>query len=302
MAVPKRQSMQQELARFMLGVGDGERIPPVAALSQQLGVGTGTVQSALQALADSGALTLTPRGHLGTTVSDRHLPTLWRMSGSGSLECSMPLPISLEMSSIATAFQAAAGALGVEARLSFFQGVRRRLEEMRRGRADAVVGSCAALETLAGEHDHIESLGAFSFYARDSVVIVTRRGDDVKRTGRIPIDRHSFDHSFLTETEFPDAELVDASYPLIPEMVVNGDCDAAIWHQSSASPLLVATGISIHPLARLTSADLEPLSQAAVLTTDGTRGAAALVHEIVNHSEFDVTRRAVLNRQAVPEY
>lgn len=302
MAEPKRQSMQHELARFMLAIDQGSRIPPVSALSKRLGVGSGTVQTALGTLVDAGAIRLTARGHLGTTLSGRDPALLWQMSGSGPVECSMPLPISLEMSSIATAFKAGAAMVGVDSRLSFFQGAHRRMDELRHGLTDAVVGSTAALSALKHEGDVVESLDDYSFYARDSVVVITRRGEDVNRTGRIPIDRRSFDHGALTQGEFPGGCFVDASYPLIPEMIVSDECDAAIWHQSSASPLLIATGISIHPLVRLTQAEIEPLSRAAVVSVQPGRGASALVHDIITHPVFDAKRRAVLNREAVPEY
>jgi hypothetical protein len=52
------------VARRLLGVGAGEQIPTVT----EIGVGSGTVQAALRALREAGAISLCSHGHLGTTL------------------------------------------------------------------------------------------------------------------------------------------------------------------------------------------------------------------------------------------
>lgn len=294
--------VQQALARVMLRAPDGDRLPTVTQLCRDFGVGSGTVQSAMRALADQEAVSIVARGHLGTAVVSRNLCLLWQLSGAGPLECSMPLPMSLEITGLAAAFHAVADELRVQLRFSFSQGIRRRFKALEDGRTDVVVGSTTAVASLVRPDDRVLDLNDYSFYAMDSVVVLTRSGESVDRRGRVPIDRNSLDHSSLTKAEFPEAKFVDAAYTMVPELLVRGDVDAAVWHRTSASPLLNASGVDMHPLEHLSPTDLAPVSRASLLVADGERGAGDLIDLIVRDPLFQQVQREVIDQKRTPEY
>lgn len=290
------------VARHLFAVPVGGQIPTVSTLSRAVGAGSGTVQAALQTLRESGAVELASHGHLGTTLVQRDLAALWAAAGHGPLEGFLPLPTSMEFAGLATALAEVFRDAGVGLSLSFRQGVRRRFESLERGRTDFVACSVAAARELPPSGHRVIELPEHTFYARDAVVVITRVGATPSPDGRVPIDRNSHDHVALTESEFPAAQLIDAPYGQIPELIVRGEADAAVWHRTSSSPLLVATGLSIHPLSRPAAADADEISRAALVTRSGDPARDAVFDAVIDVDRVAAIQQDVLENGKVPTF
>lgn len=87
--------------------GAGARLPRVRDVAELLGVGNGTVQSALRLLEEAGAIKTVARGHLGTFLVGSDRAALWRLSGLGAVQAAMPLPHSRRFEGLATGLRAA---------------------------------------------------------------------------------------------------------------------------------------------------------------------------------------------------
>lgn len=237
---------RRHVAGRLLATEQGQRIPTTAELASGAGVGHGTIAAALQSLTDDEAVHTSSHGHQGTVLRGRDVLKLWAAAGRGPLTGVLPLPQSREFSGLATAVSVLADRHGISAQLLYRQGATQRVEALRSGRVDWVAASAPAVAT-EGPDLASTVLPPHTYYGRDAVVVITASGRGVDPTGRVPIDRSSHDHARLTQAAFPDANLVDAPYLSIPELVTSGEADAAVWHRTSSSPLLVAAGLDLHP-------------------------------------------------------
>jgi YhfZ C-terminal domain/Helix-turn-helix domain len=289
------------VARRLLPVPVGDQIPTVTELETELRVGSGTVQAALRSLREAAAIELSSHGHRGTKLVDRNLAALWEATGGGAIQGVLPLPTSPEFSGLATGLAEAFERAGVRLNLTFRQGVRYRLAALEEGRVDFVVCSAPSARALGGAHRAVY-LPQHTFYARDAVVVITRSGEKPDPRGRVPIDHNSRDHSVLTEAEFPDATLADAPYTLIPELVVHGEADAAIWHRTSASPLLTASGLDIHPRLRPPPPEGDEISRAALVMRADDAARTAVLEAVVDPAAIAEVQRQVLERKRVPGF
>jgi hypothetical protein len=302
---PRQQRAAQTVARRLLACPQGGRVPTITVLAAEAGTGVGTVQAALRLLTSAGAVALSSHGHKGTVLEHRDVARLWAVAAGGPMVGLLPLPTSLEFTGLATALASAAEAAGLPLSMTFRHGAGPRLELLRSGRADFMIASAAFADSCASTELAAMVLPPYTYFAADSVVVVTRAGELPADARRVAIDRASFDHSRLTGAEFPDRELIDASTPQIPELVARRDVDAAVWHDSNSSALSVATGLSVHPLSRPSPSAEVRASRAAVITTAGTDGVStvsAILEELVDADALERIQREVVERKRMPSF
>lgn len=302
--VPRRQAVAAALvARRLISIPEGERIPTVAELAAESGTGTGTVQAALKLLTDDGAIKLSRRGHLGTIMVERDLGRLWGAASPGPVIGILPLPGSIEFSGLATAVSAAFRKAEVPLNLAFRLGTRVRIEFLTSGAADFIACSLAFAQTLEPGRFATLDLGPATYYTLNSVCVVTRANETPDPRGRVAVDRLSHDHEARTEAEFPEAQMIECPYPQIPSALLRGEVDAAIWHRTSSSPIEVASGLAIHEVARPEPAMAEELSHAVLLTlNDSSSPARALLEEVVDPGQAAGIAADVIAQKRVPEF
>jgi hypothetical protein len=289
------------VARAVLGVPIGGQLPPTTSLARTAKAGNGTIQAALRALEDSGAVAFTAHGASGRALGARNLPNLWTASGRGALTGVMPLPESREFAGLATGLALLAERSELPFQILFRQGSTVRLRFLESDRVDFVVLSDQVAQSVAGTVDGW-SLGPFTYYGQDSVAVITSTGRSVDYHGRVPIDRNSSDHVSLTMREFPEAQLVDTPYLFIPELVVRGDLDAAIWHQNSSSPLLTASGLSIHPLRSAGPQRDDALDRASIVWRTNDPGVGQLLEETFKNAELEAIQKEVIDGLRIPQF
>lgn len=290
------------VAEQLLGVEEGGRIPTTAELAARAGVGAGTVQAALKTLQDSGAVTLSTHGHLGTTLVARDVPGLWLACERGGVVGVVPLPQTLDFAGLATALTELFEDGGIPLHLTFRQGSMTRIEMVETGRADFIVLSAMAARSLDGTRFRIIELPPNTFYRQGSLVVITRSGENPEPGGRIAIDRYSYDHTLLTNAEFPSGNYVDARYIRIPEMVTSGEVDAAVWHDSSSSPLSTATDLALHALQRPMPVDESVLSAAAFVSRANEAGVHAALAAVLDVDRLIKVQRAVVAGERIPSF
>jgi hypothetical protein len=297
----KSETARQVVAGRLFGAAVGERIPTTAELAGAAEVGYGTIAGVLKSLSDDGIVTVTTHGAQGSRLVSRDAVRLWRAAGRGPLLGVLPLPASPEFSGLATAVTVLAERWDLPVQLLYRQGAGERFEFLRTGQVDWI-GASKGARRISGAGVAHRTLAPFTYYGRNAVVVITAVGCEPKPRGRVPIDRRSYDHTALTEAEFPDATYVETPYLAIPEMVVAGEVDAAVWHQTSSSPLLVATGLEIHPLRRPSPADADGSSCAALYWRVDDVAAATLIDEVLRPEDVQRIQQEVIAGERMPQY
>jgi hypothetical protein len=273
------------IASAALSIRVGDRLPNISNLRIDVGVGAGTVQSALRQLQTQGALQIDTQKRRGTFLVQRDVAMLWSISDLGPLVIAMPLPSAWEFYGLASGLQAELDRLGVPVSMIYAHGSTERLHSLTAGRADIVVTSAFAadrqLEQFPGTRT-VFRLPPGTYYGRDSVVVMSRvplsqLGDDA----RIGIDPNSVDHSSMTEAEFPDRPYVRVSYSQLPLALRRGAVDAAVWHRSALWLSLDDQGLQTSPLtSRIAQEIADATSPAALIVRDSQTPAASVLRDI----------------------
>lgn len=289
------------LANAALSLPLGAQVPTTAELARLAGTGGGTVQAALRVLEDSGAIQTSSHGSSGRRLVAKDSSALWRASGRGALTGVMPLPDTREFAGLATALSEAAERGGIPFQLLFRQGSRVRLRFLESKRVDFTVASSSVAHAQSSRTAML-TLAPHTYYRKASVVVITRVGNAVGTPTRVPVDRNSADHVTLTSREFPDAEMVDTPYAFIPESVVGGQFSAAVWHQSNSSPLLVAAGISIHPLERPPASETEALDRASIVWRSDDTPVGATIGGLFDAATLERIQKEVMDGRRIPQF
>ena len=301
MTTPKP-DVRAHVAKVLLSREVGQRIPTVQELQGSIGAGTGTVVKALRTLQDSGAVTLTARGHQGTVVKDRDVGQLWNAAALGNFRMTLPPQGPVEQQGILEVVQNALQEMGVSVLFDFRPGARTRLEDVYHERVHATVTSAGALARHRTELPGLAGvdLGPGTFYSNGSLVVVEHATRVPQGRLRVGIDRKSDDHLRLSEAEFgsQDPEYVQCPFVLAPAAVLAGDVDSAVWHSMPTVIPPELAGLRLSPLATEAGQDVVRQISPAVIVTRGLDPGVNALLRAVQPSDVARTQNRLLKAAA----
>lgn len=292
------------IARELLSLRQGERIPRVQDYARKLHIGNGTVQAALHLLENSGAVKLAAAGHKGTYLVDMDYRRLWSVGGRSTLYGSMPLPYSRRYEGLATGLYGAVRKEGPPLALSYMRGARNRLAALHERHVDLVVLSAFAYEQAAQE----ESLAVVIRLGRDTYAAHALILRDAQARGlddgmRVGVDPSSVDQQLLIEAEAENHTVtaVEVGYMHAAEMLQRGEIDATIWNvdelpvrfpQLKVVPLQTSRAQAIARLA----------SEAVLVTRAGSTDVNQIAHALIDWEAVLRIQRDVVAGQRYPSY
>ncbi|MFC9232198.1 GntR family transcriptional regulator YhfZ [Streptomyces decoyicus] len=289
--------------------GAGARLPRVRDVAELLGVGNGTVQSALRLLEEAGAIKTVARGHLGTFLTGSDRAVLWRLSGLGTVRAALPLPYSRRFEGLATGLRAAFEEAGAPFAITFLRGAAARVTALAEGRAELAVLSRSAADRLTGRQsvELITDLGPGTYVGAHGLVL--RPGVTLDAPGlRIAVDDASEDQRMLAERVFahrPGVAWVPCSASQVREALAQGRADATVWNLDEV-PGQLGAEVQVLPLGDELTHDLAVRHTSAALIgrTGEAAGAGALsaVRDAVDLSAVTAVQDEVLRGERVPAY
>jgi hypothetical protein len=230
------------IAKELIQVLEGERIPRISDFTEKLTLGRGTVQGALKVLEDLHAISLESRGHLGTFLIKRDLNLLYEIAGIGPLVGVMPLPYSRKYEGLATGIVESIEEIHKKSGLAFMRGARNRLEALKSRRYDFAIMSVLAAEEAISESDSLEilrALGPETYVTSHKVFFSDQKQKHITAGMRVGIDYSSPDQANITllECEGLDVEFIEVNYMHLFSMLKNGSIDAAVWNSDETRAL-----------------------------------------------------------------
>ncbi|MFG2174948.1 GntR family transcriptional regulator YhfZ [Streptomyces niveus] len=296
----------QQLAALLLNHEPDTRLPRVRDFAEELGVGNGTVQAALQLLETAGAIRTTARGHLGTFLVDSDRSVLWRLSGLGTLLAAMPLPYSHRYEGLATGLRAAFEQAGAPFAITFMRGAGTRTTALIEGKVDLVVLSRFAADRLIEERpvELVADLGPGTYVGAHGLLL--RHGASLETDGlRVAVDHASEDQRILAERVFAgraDIRWVEASYMQLRDLFAHDRVDATLWNLDEVQDRLGA-GVDVLPLGDEVTRDLSSRNSSAAII-GRTEGAKALgaVRDSLDLSLVTTCQAEVLRGERAPSY
>jgi hypothetical protein len=256
------------IARELISLRRGERIPRVQDFARKLQIGNGTVQAALHFLENAGAVKLASAGHKGTYLVEVDYQRLWSVGGRSTIYGSMPLPYSRRYEGLATGLYSAVSKDGPPLALSYMRGARNRLAALRERHVDLVVLSAFANEQVAREWplEVVVRLGPGT-YAEHALIIRDGVPGRLENGMRVGIDPSSIDQQLLIEAEAEGCAIVtvEVGYMHAAEMLLRGEIDATIWNIDEVSVRFPE--LKVVPLRTARAQAIARLAGEAVLVT-----------------------------------
>lgn len=278
--------VSRELARDLLTLRPGDRIPTVTEYQERLGAGSGTVQHALRELRNSGAIKLRARGHQGSFIEEENLAQLWIAAGLGPIRVIVTAPGAVDGFGLVRGIGSELRRLGIPVEFTYAVGSGARVDAVLEGQADVAVLSAGAADGFASGDDlplRTVKLAPHSYYQPGSLRVLSTQERKPEDPIRVGIDTSSADHVALTYAQFPRSErfsFVPCRFQSIPAGILASTIDVGVWHEMALLIPLDLVGIDSQPMngadSELTRASLS----AAVLAYHAED---AVVGEILSH-------------------
>lgn len=294
-----------QVARDVLALRVGDRIPRVQDYARQCETGNGTVQNALRSLADSGAVKLESRGHQGTFIVAIDYRRLREVSGLSSLLGLMPLPYTRRYEGLASGLYDAFRQSDLSFSLGYMRGARNRLQALRRSQCDFVVLSGLAAELAEREGGVSEALrfGLHTYVGGHGILLAKPdHYEGIVDGMRVGVDPLTLDQQWLTQEECrgKQVEIIEVAYSHLLDRLRGGQLDAAIWNLDE---LPHDSGVGIHPLQSETAGQMAERNTEAVIVIDAGRpDLERLLPELVDPAVVSALQKEVLDGRRIPSY
>ena len=226
------------IAKGLLGMATGSRIPTVTEYAEQFSCSRGIVQNALNALEGDGDITLDRLGKRGTFLRAKREEKLFAAAGLSHLTASMPPPINMHFAGLATGICQGMSACPVPFTFAFVQGSWNRVQSLLSGAYDFVVTTRFSAELYAEKYPEIQI--AFPFedcrYALSHKLYINRPGKTALEDGMtIAVDPSSYDQMAITQRLCQGRKVYVQQMPFVSAIYgfFSGRIDAMVWRDGS---------------------------------------------------------------------
>jgi len=227
-----------EIAGEFLNATIGDKVPTINELEKKYEFYShGTIQNALTALKNMGAISLKSLGKKGNFLEDKDDGLLLKFMGVDTIVGCMPLPYSRRLEGFATGLLSCLNEHDdIESRLVYTRGAESRVKMLLAGKCDYVIVSKFAALEMVKEYEDIEIIKEFGYesYVSDHVVLFHDvKANKISDGMRVGIDEASIDQKRLTELICKDKNvtLVPLTYNNILKKVISGEIDCAVWNK-----------------------------------------------------------------------
>lgn len=296
--------LNQYLANYLLSLKPGEKLLNVRQLAKGAEASTGSISRVLNALEESGAITINRRGRLGSFLEAKSLGELWSIVADGPMVISLTMPSYPKIDGLATALYCLLNNAGVETYLIFIRGSYNRLKALRNGHCHAAVMSVVAAEELCGRREEVILRFPPESFLTDHQVFEKKSSPEATKPLRVGIEYDSFDLKYLTELEFEGipVEYHQVTLMQIGRLLQEALIDAAIWNSDHMKPFLDDTIVSrpLSPHVRQIIGERD--TSAAVLVRSSNLAVKTILGEILKPQKIMEIQAEVIKGEMVPRY
>ncbi|WLR55382.1 GntR family transcriptional regulator YhfZ [Mesobacillus subterraneus] len=292
------------IARELIDIETGQRIPRISDFTEKLSLGRGTVQGALKLLEEIRAIRLESRGHLGTFLLKRDLNLLYEIAGIGPIIGVMPLPYSRKYEGLATGIIEVLERTNKRIDLAYMRGALPRVEALKSRRYDFAIMSLLAAEEAVTKFEGLEinkTFGPESYVTAHKIFFSNPHYSKIEDRMRVGIDYSSVDQAELTllECEGKQVELVEVGYMQLFSMLTKGMIDAAVWNVDEERTLQTFKSSGFHsPEAK----ELAAKATTAALVVESARGRITEQLGVLDTSEVRCVQKQVVEGIKYPHY
>ena len=221
------------LARDLITMQIGDRIPTITDYTEILGVGRGTIQNAISFLEETGSIHLEKQGQKGTFLQAIDHSALWPHTGWGTLLGAMPLPTGPVLASIDGACIYALRQSGFPFASSYTVSNHNRLNLLNEGTLSFVVTSKMGMDTSSERYPNIETAVELTDCTYSSPVMLLHRpeiDDCIKDGMRLGVSIRSSEQQYIANRlrEYADFQVSEMTIMECNQALTAGEIDCII--------------------------------------------------------------------------
>lgn len=290
-----------KLAKNLIKIPIGGRLPTVNDLSAENEIPVGTVHNALKTLIDSDAIKIVSKGHMGSYLVDKDIKKLLHLIGVRYLFGAMPLPYTRRYEGLASGLiSQMENSYDIPVNLAYMRGSKTRIVMLTSGRYDFAIVSKVAAEEYIKQYNDVSiviDFGPYSYTSQHVIMFHDKNIKEIKDGMKIGVDRSSIDQLKMTERacEGKNVEFVEVQYSRIIENVIDGSIDATVMNIDEAIDKKM--DVNYVPI------DVGLENTTAVLVVDSNRSEIIdLINEILDKKQVLAIQKHVLDGKIQPSY
>lgn len=298
----KQDVVRTQLAKeFIVQNLRGEkRLLPIKDYAERFKVGLGTVQSALNDLKASGAVTLNACGSQGTFLGDVDQKALWNMSGYGILVALLPLDTDPGIKGLATGLYEAFTHYDLPIHILFARGSANRTDILLRGKCDFAVMSELAYHHAQAIGKPVLKVGEIGRRACPYGVLLPRNGTHSTPL-RMAYDSYSYEQEALIRLlGWKEHSYGGCLGVQLADLVRAGEVEAALVNRESAAA--DQENFEFRPLNGLPSRVEEQLDRSIVVVSQENQSLADLLSIVASRALIDPVQEAVVRGERFVKY
>lgn len=281
-----------KMAKSLIKVPIGARMPTVSELANSNCIPVGTTHNALKTLIEYGAIEIIPRGHMGSFLVEKNVKKLLSIIGVQYIFGAMPVTENKYFKGLASGITSQmTNEYGVPINLAYMRGSKTRIDMLINGRYDfVIVSKMAANEYIKkiGGIDIVLNFGIFSYTQNFSLKFHDESVNEIKDGMRIGIDPCSIDHIKLTKDlcKKKKVEYVEILSSKMDEELELGNVDAALVYDKD----------NIYD-------DIPVDASCAVLIVDSEKmEVAEIIRDLIDKKEIVEIQKQVVEGKIKPRY
>lgn len=296
----KRGKAINRLAKELLRVKIGDKIPPINELEKILEVSRGTVQNAIKYIIENDAIKVQKRGHQGTLIKDIDYKKLQQIAKINKIQGVMPLPYSKKYQGIATSLYEYFSEYDIN--ISYSRGARNRINLIK----DEIYhfAICSKYTALKAIQDDSSLIILADFkkhsYLEKHILLSTKEVKSIDGL-RVGIDETSPDQTYLVKKVTEKAKNISyipmKTYQTISALA-NDLIDIGVWNYDDIAK---ADGKGIIVTEIDNKINLDDLNSAVIISKKGLCGIDGIVDETIVDLTLRI-QRDVIDDKIIPIY
>lgn len=296
--------LTRRLAAYLLSLKVGDQILSARELTDVFGVSLGSVSAALNQLEQAGAVEISRRGRLGSSLQRKSSGMLWNIAESGPMVIALTLPSFPRCEGLATALYSLLNNAGIETYIIFMRGSTNRIKALRHGQCHAVVLSELAADELCTQDEEVILRLPPRSFVEEHRIFFRHNCETTSQPLTVGYDPESLDVRLLTELEFAGQQvnLQVMTFTQIDLHLEDSSVDAAITNGDFLERL-TSKGFTSRPISPQVRAIVgDRYTSAALAIRAGAAATKAVLQEILVPEEILAIQQKVVSGLLVPRY
>lgn len=222
-----------DIARTLMSMEVGDRLPTIIELTEAFSVSRGIVQNAISLLEESGCIKLNRSGKLGTVLAAVNYVELYKYTDWDPIVGAMPVPFNASFRSLASALFVESRNMPVSSTIVYVSGALNRQALLKKDFLDYIVTSVAASKRLLAEDNSLELLFELPECQYESpycLLFINPAETEIRDGMKLGVDYDTIDQLELTKAlcRGKSVELVNMPFERTIEMLHDHSIDCSV--------------------------------------------------------------------------